>query len=41
MECTIYDYNSSVKHNKKRQLKGLDRKQVAKKLVEGKTLPCM
>lgn len=41
MECTIYNYDSSVKHNKKRQLKGLDGKQVAHKLVEGKTLPCM
>lgn len=41
MECTIYDFDSSVKHNKKRQLRGLERKQIAYKLVESKTLPCM
>lgn len=39
MECTIRDHDSSV--NKKRQLKDLNRKQVARKLVEGKTLPCI
>lgn len=41
MECTIHNYDSSVEHNKKRQLKGLKRKQVVHNLVEGKTLPCM
>lgn len=41
MECTIHGYDSTVKHKKKRQLKGLERKQVAHKLVEGKTLPCI
>lgn len=41
MKCTIHDFDPSIKHNKKRQLKGFNRKQVAYKLVEGKTLPCV
>lgn len=40
MECSVTDFDQSLKHTKKRQLKGDFRVEVAKQLVEGNELPC-
>lgn len=39
MDCTLSNYDPLFVHVKKRQLKGVRRNEVAKELVDGKTLP--
>jgi len=40
MECKISNFDESVRHNKKRQLKGRRRVEVSKALAENHVLPC-
>lgn len=40
MECTIKHFDESVKHSKKRQLKGERRTKIAKLMADGNTMAC-
>lgn len=41
IECVIENFNASMKHKKKRQLKGNQRIEIANKMIEGNILPCI
>lgn len=41
MECVIENFNASIKHKKKRHLKGKRRIEISNKMLEGNILPCI